>query len=160
MFKRFQLWLYTGSILELHEQSRLPSTVLVDLYIFGETRIIPGLQNAVIDSTIDELIQHQLISVRSIDHLYANTSKRSPIRRLYVEMIIDNNVDLNDLKWGIARELSEFAYPREFLTDMILSQHERLAGKREKCKNFGKERERYYVPTSGGRIDVKEERNG
>ncbi|KAL8797391.1 MAG: hypothetical protein Q9195_000546 [Heterodermia aff. obscurata] len=148
MFERFQLWLYTGSIIELHEKDRLSSKVLVDLYIFGETRIIPGLQNAVIDSTIDELIQYQLISVRSIDYLYANTSKRSPIRKLYVEMIVDNNIDLKDLKWGIKGEAPGFTYPREFLADVILSQHDRLAGHRQKCKDFSKERERYYVLTS------------
>ena len=164
MFKRFQLWLYTGSVLDVSEQRpALPgdfSKVLAELYIFGETHIIPGLQNAVIDSTIDQLMITGVVLINSINSFYLNTSKGSPIRQLYVEMMADGNIDLRDPKWGIEGEPPVIVYPREFLADMILSMQDRLVGKRQKRIDFTRERWRYYLPTSNGEADTKGGKSG
>ena len=160
MFQRFQLWLYTGSILETPEQDRPPSAVLLNLYIFGETRIIPELQNVAIDSTIDRPMQKSSIPAVLINHLYANTSKGSPMRQLYVDMMVDGDIDVRDPIWGIEGEITRNLYPKEFLADMIFSMQDRLLGKRQKRIDFTKERQRYYVPTSNGKADTKGGKSG
>ena len=160
MFKRFQLWLYTGSILEAPDQARPSCKVLADLYIFGETRIMPELQNAVIDAIIDCLMKDNLLSVGSIDYIYANTPKGSPIRQLYVEMMVNGNVDLRDPIWGIEGKTPGIIYPREFLADMIFSMQDRFVGKHKKRVDFTRERQRYYLPTSNGEADTKGGKSG
>lgn len=55
MFEHFELWVYTANLLaEGHSAADISWASLFGLYVFGEIRGIPDLQNAAIDVLIDK----------------------------------------------------------------------------------------------------------
>ena len=89
MFKRFQLWLYTGSVVE--SPTEASTTVdwqcLFNLYIFGDARGVAHLQNATMDALIDKSHAENLIPTMQYKYVYENTADNSLLRRLLVDWI-------------------------------------------------------------------------
>ena len=150
VFKRFQLWLYTGSILEAPGQSAstIDASTLTDLYLFGEARGIPALQNAATNEVIDKIEESNTIPALEVRHVYDHTCEKSPMRRLYVDLMIYRGANLRNPTWGIGTSNLKYDYPVEFLMDLILAQYDILAV-RPQHKDFSKDRQQYHVPTSG-----------
>ena len=113
MFKPFQFWLYTGNIFEAPEHSASPEDhrTLTNLYIFGEARGVPGLQNAATDAVIDQDQKSHILYVTEIRHVCDNSSEKSPMRRLYVDMMIGSLANLRDPGWGIGTSTFIFGAP-------------------------------------------------
>ncbi len=81
-FESFQLWAYTGSILEEGENAAgISWEILVSLYIFGNAHGISGLQNAVIDLIIDKHDVDKKTPIVEIRKIWGQTSEASPLRR-------------------------------------------------------------------------------
>ena len=163
IFNRFQLWLYTGNIVEAPGQSSPPigDRTLTDLYILGEARGILGLQNAATDEVIDRFKKTGIIRAREIRHIYDNTSEKSPMRNLYVDMMTELSAELTDPSWdsGATYFASEY-FPREFLTDLILALYHKVAVHEPKSyKDFSKDRQQYHVSTSDNQGDIEEEKH-
>ncbi|KAG7004695.1 hypothetical protein G7Y79_00024g056450 [Physcia stellaris] len=144
-FQRFQLWLYTGSLIELsaNEEDRPTWHTIFSLYSMAERLGIPELQNDVIDTIIDLRYKLKEIAVGWADKVYSETMENSPLRRLLVRLLTESRLDLNDPEW-IIRDLDH--YPLEFLRDVILAQHEQLTARPLKSTDFKKHRKDFHVP--------------
>ena len=129
-FQRFQLWLYTGHILDSDESVELLSPrPLIDLYIWADLRGIPKLQDLVSD-----LLQTSLLATLQADgkpldsafiHLiYNSTLKNSPLRRLWT--FYYSNLEQGKFKDVIAADEAADDLPREFLHDVLLSLKRRV----------------------------------
>ena len=161
MFERFQLWLYTGKIVEApgHLDFPIHSRILANLYIFGEARGMPELQNAVTDEVIDQYEQSALIPTGEIRHIYENTSEKSPIRRLCVDMMIQLSDELSDPSSSAGADLLRSNHwPKEFLADLIIALCGIVAA-HGPGKDFSEDRQQYHVSTSDNQGDVEEEKN-
>ena len=125
-FQRFQLWLYTGTLIEIsaHEEDRPAWKTIISIYTLAERLGIPALQNDVIDTLIDLRYKRKETAILCADQIYSETMETSPLRRLLVRMITESGIDLSDPHW-ITRHLHR--YPMEFLRDMISAQHKQLA---------------------------------
>ena len=98
VFQRFQLWLYTGSVIESSGEGTkaIDWMVFFRLYVFGDARGVAGLQNATIDALIDK--SHKEIALPSIlgpNYIYDNTVEKSPLRRLMVDWVVYRAGDLS-----------------------------------------------------------------
>ena len=86
MFKRFQLWVYTNKILaEGEDENAIEYQTLADLYIFGDIRGIPDLQNGAMDTIIDKKASEKTIPAYEFRFIYKNSVDGSPLRRLCVD---------------------------------------------------------------------------
>lgn len=84
-FRIFNAWLYTGVLMEDPDPKDTPWSLLVNIYVFAEKRIIPLLQNA----AIDEILRaHKKTSIptEQIRHAWTSTAETSPLRRLLVDL--------------------------------------------------------------------------
>ena len=172
MFKRFLLWLYSGSIIEFPVETceSVYWEDLFGLYVFGDARSIPALQNAVIDALIAKSEQTNTIPTNQYVFLYANTVDNSPLRRLAVDWMvsrIDNmaiwfetkyrckycllSISLQssdkNLKTLTPSSVTAF-YVRDFLFDFIIAQARASSNPASRILDFIKNRANYYVPTS------------
>ena len=171
MFKRFLLWLYSGSIIESPKETcdKIHWKDLFGLYIFGDARSIPALQNAVIDALIDKCEQTDAIPTHYFVYIYDNTVDKSPLRRLVVDWIIYgidhlaywSGFDTKDRRKCSSSSISSFMYlecgtltpcpsidhfPRECLFDIIMAQAHASGKSTLKPLDFKRIRELYYVP--------------
>lgn len=58
---------------------------LVELWVLAEKLIIPQLQNHVVEAIENRCKWSSLISIPSLHYVYSNTSKGSPLPRLFVD---------------------------------------------------------------------------
>ena len=146
-FSHFQLWLYTGNILESHESAKdIDWPVLLDIYLFGDVRGIPGLQNKAIDVFIDKNVAMNQIPNSLLRRIYENTFGGSPLRKLLVDMMTFN-ANLTDSHWFDEKKL--VLYPQEFLIDLAKSLYKAWVGTKTMNINFGAVRSNYYVCDDG-----------
>lgn len=144
MFSHFELWLYSGNILESHETVKdISWKVLTDLYFFGEAREIPSLQNEAIDICICKNIASRVTPTLQIKRVYENTPENSPLRRLFVDWMTYQS-DPTDSEWfGDDRE---DRYPKQFLFDLVVSLYRKGVGATSKITDFKAVRSEYHVP--------------
>lgn len=146
-FPHFQLWLYTGNILESHECAKdIDWHVLISLHLFGDVRGIPGLQNEAIDVCIDKLEASNKIPCYQFRRIYENTLDGSPLRKLMVDVYTFNVTLTNDLWFD---EWVKALYPQQFLIDLAKSLYEERAGTKTKIIDFGAVRSNYHVHDDG-----------
>ena len=145
-FSHFQLWLYTGNIIESHESPKdIPWEVLIDLYLFGDARGIPRLQNEAIDLFIEKSDVMNEIPSGELNFIYQNTVDGSPLRKLMVDMMTFDAV-LTDSMWF---DEEPTLYPQQFLFDLAKSLYETWVGTKTKIINFRAVRSNYYVCDDG-----------
>ena len=147
-FSHFQLWLYTGNILESHECAKdIDAEVLVDIHLFGGVRGIPGLQNEAINVYIDHCEASNQIPTDQLHKIYENTRDGSPLRRLMVDMMTFDVVLTDDATWfGEGRDSM---FPQQFLIDLAKSLYEDRAGTKTKITDFKVLRSRYHIQDDG-----------
>ena len=140
VFCYFQYWAYTG-VIEHKPRGHFetPWHTVFGVYIFGEARCIPRLQN----SAIDVLISKHEVSPRApIDHyrhVYENTSDKSPVRKFLAEWAAYRGVLSKD--WFHDRTI----YPIDFTIDLSLALYERINEDTPLGLDFWELRSRYYV---------------
>ena len=148
VFKRFQLWLYTGSLVESLPTGKdvINWQTLAGIYIFAECRGIPTLQNAAIDGYINHCTELHTLPAYTFQRIYSNTVETSPIRRLIVDQMVGGEVNFGDNRWLV----DGFEYfPRELLLDIILAQHKRLTATGLMTRTFFHHcPQNYYVSTA------------
>lgn len=144
MFSHFELWLYSGNILESHETVKdISWKVLTDLYFFREAREIPSLQNEAIDICICKNIASRVTPTLQIKRVYENTPENSPLRRLFVDWMTYQS-DPTESEWfGDDRE---DRYPKQFLFDLVVSLYRKGVGATSKITDFKAVRSEYHVP--------------
>ena len=141
MFKYFQLWVYTDSIIAKGETVKdLTGLLLADLYIFGEMCGIPDLQNAAIDVLIDKYEFHQQITTLILHKVYGNTPETTPLRRLMVDFVACIDRGLPD--WFAN---SRDQYPTDFLIDLAVALSKLKCGTKTVIMDFRASRFDYHV---------------
>ena len=149
VFSHFQLWLYTGNIIESHEFPKdISWKVLIDLYLFGDVRGIPRLQNEAIDLFIEKNKAMKVIPNDNFNFIYENTVDGSPLRKLIVDMMTFNAV-LTESQWFDEKQA---LYPQQFLIDLAKSLYEARVGTKTKITDFNAVRSNYHIHN-----DVKKE---
>ena len=168
VFKHFNTWLYSKTIIGLEEKiAELSWDEVFNIYQFAVHRNVPGLQNAVVDATIEK---NRLVKTvpdsNHVKYLYEKDAKATPFRKLLVDMFTMRHCDLSD-----ALSLSKL--PPQFLSAVIVkldklktSAEEEVAEiKKKRAKRTGKKFRRdegtdlaelkkcYYVQTSPIIID-------
>lgn len=147
-FSHFQLWLYTGNILESHEIAKdICWTVLLDIYLFGDVRGIPRLQNEAIDVFIDKHVAMNHVPANRLNFIYENTLDGSPLRKLMVDLftfkVALTNID------NVLTEKRKGLYPQLFLMDLAKSLYEERAGTKKKIFDFRAVRSNYHIHDDG-----------
>ena len=100
-FQIVKNWLYTQKLVtedEKGEDASCSSKMLMALYVFGDARGIPHLQNAVINAIRNQ----KAIPVPQVPYIFENTPESSPLRRLLVDMIAWDMWDRLDFNEGCA----------------------------------------------------------
>jgi hypothetical protein len=90
MESSFQVWLYTQVLPEADTMSEdiYPDwDLLIKLWVFGDKHQIPLLQNNVMDTMIDKVGKDDNNPLQSINHVYANTTLNSKLRKAVVDVI-------------------------------------------------------------------------
>ncbi|KAL9631440.1 MAG: hypothetical protein Q9164_005891, partial [Protoblastenia rupestris] len=146
-FTHFQYWLYTDTVLLARQDNDLKNrdidwATLMRLYIFGQARQVPLLQNAVMDGFITLQEVKRWTPLDQIRLVYDETLEHSPLRRLYVDKTV-NSARPDDPTWFSEATYDLFC-PR-FLFDVSKAYCERVAGKGEKITDFWAVRENYHV---------------
>ncbi len=144
MFTHFEFWLYTGSVLESHESAKdISYKILTDVYLFGEARGIPELQNEAINVYIDKIRADKMFTIEWLNRVYENTLDSSPLRKLLVDYVTFN-VDLTKMS-----EKEQPLYPQQFLFDLVKSFCEHRIGTKERVTDFRAVRSNYHVHDDG-----------
>ena len=142
MFNYFQIWLYTKKTpLTDKAEKEINSDIVVDLYIFGEARNIPDLQNAAIDAFITQVLGSRQFPTGLIRYVYGNIAEKSPLRRLFVDICLCycNTGDFGEEFNG--------NHSRRLLFGSALAHCEVAEGIRSKTQDFTADRSLYYVPS-------------
>ena len=135
VFERFQLWLYTKTVLDEDETvASLSTPNLFDLYIFVESRFMPKLQNHLVDLVIEKERKERRGLTPSDGDFSTKLTSSSPLWRLSVDMAA---------RKGSLRHWSFDGYPRKYLTDVILSLSD--LRKKQAEDDFHKTRCNYHV---------------
>lgn len=142
MFKHFQLWVYTDSIMAKDEAVQdITSHSLAGLYIFGEKCGIPDLQNLAIDVIIDKHDIFKRTPIEMINTVYDHTPDRAPLRRLLVDFMARNHVDIPRL----FVEQVKKCFPKDFLFDLAIVQNALRIGSKNIIDDFKACRSNYHV---------------
>ena len=158
IFARFQLWVYTKSILDEGESATdLDARVLSQLYVFGELCQASALQNAVIDAYIDKSVVENTIYNIELLSIYDSTPPDAPIRRLFVDWAAhrcsfnpgarfkDENLEL---------------FQQRYLADLIEAQYTMRIKKKAMIQDFKSVRSDYYSKGPTELIEQKETVHG
>lgn len=140
LFQVFNEWLYTGEFFfdcqgsDLDEKNSAQWSAMLDLYIFPEKRVIPKLQNDLVD-TMWKFAQemHHYPSIE-VTPAWAQTAKTSPLHTFLVDLYV-YHADLQDLfhdyrekfgsfpidfVMGVAKESNELAFCDDRTTDFSM----------------------------------------
>ena len=113
IFGFFKRWLYSDHIADTPTaEIQIRSHKLVELYLFGERRIVPELQDLVIP-----IIHRQNRAKRCqfplIQQIYDNTMENSPLRNYYVQLMA------HLIYRSRVKKLKESGYIKEFVVDVV-----------------------------------------
>lgn len=146
VFKHFQYWLYSRAILMTETSTNdIEWIVLVDLYVLGETRGIPQLQNDAIDGFISKYATLRWTPLDQICRIYENTPENSPLRRLLVDWSV-SHCNLDDDSWFSDKTFAFFN--KESLFDLSKALYQLKCNLRTKVIDFGAIRKDYHVSAS------------
>ena len=143
VFEQFQLWLYSGIIKPTAADDCMNQRVLVKLYVFGDKRGIPQLQNDAIDYLIDVIRDPGSFHVILIPWVYENTTATSPLRTLFVDMMVQWSRVSEGANWFESQFTAN--YPLEYILAVAKGLCGRLHNKPPKIDNFRSIRSNYYV---------------
>ena len=147
IFERFQLWLYFRELRDASETTKdVKWTVPVQVFLFGEARGIPELQNVAIDLFLDKYVISNEISTAPINMIYGSTRDDSPLRRLMVDTMA-HRADLSQGGWFAEDKRARF--PSSFMFDIAIELHKVLVGRRQRITDFEKVRSVYHVAVPG-----------
>ena len=145
MFKHFQLWVYTDSIMAKDETVQdISPHLLAGLYIFGEKCGIPDLQNVAIDFLIDWFDTPGSLSVTIFSEVYHGTPNKSPLRKLLVDFMVRNPDDIQES----FVEPFRHCFPKAFLFDLVIAQNAVRVGSKIIMDDLNACRSNYYVKPS------------
>lgn len=119
-FEFVNIWCYSGKLIQPvnGEDVACSTTQLIDIFIFGEKYIMPGLCNDAIDQLVELYEAKHQFSDRSILKLYDAPVASSTLRKLAVAMMIHFLISSSKLlKDNKERWLR---YP-EFLSDLAVA---------------------------------------
>lgn len=144
VFEHFQLWLYSGSILEKHEQAKdIIWDVLIALWIFGESRGIPELQNTAMDTLIDKTWEMHTLKTHVLPVIYESTPDKSALRQFHIDWMTHK---ANLTQWlNVPEGPGKDCYPKQFLFDLSMSLYERSRGTKPVVTDFRTVRSNYHV---------------
>ena len=142
VFEHFLLWLYNGDIFDENDDlESIPWGMLIDLYLFGEARGIPCLQNDTIDKFIDKGNHVGNVPTHCLHKVYNHTMVEAPLRRLIVDRCAYHGF-LDHAEWFLHKS----NYPQEFLIDLIKAQYGIHKSKSKPSTiNFQESRSNYHV---------------
>lgn len=150
VFRSFQLWVYTKSILEEGENlDAVAWRLLIDLYIFGDRYDIPILQDEAIDLLIDKRDAFNKIPASHFGYVYHNTPERSPLRKLCVDWSAHGIRPYLWFEKGIRHW-----YPKKFLIDLITAKYEPEKDTTIEPMDFGSRRSEYHVKSTKSAKDI------
>ncbi|KAL9631775.1 MAG: hypothetical protein Q9164_005706, partial [Protoblastenia rupestris] len=149
-FERSQLWLYSRELRDASETTKdVKWTVLVRVFLFGEARGIPELQNAAIDLFLDKYVIQNEIPTTLLNMIYGSTRDDSPLRRLMVDTMA-HRADLSQQgSRGWFAEGRRARFPSSFMFDIAIELHKVLVGRRQIITDFEKVRSVYHVTVPG-----------
>ncbi|MCJ1461298.1 hypothetical protein MMC28_011680 [Mycoblastus sanguinarius] len=152
MFKHFQYWIYSETILASDEYD-IEWRTLTNLYIFSEARRIPNLQNAAMDVLIDTEMSRSCISIAELSHVYDNTAESSTLRKFLVDWAAQR-VDLaKESRFGAA---NKDYFPKHFLFDLTIALYLRVENG-TRIADFKAVRSNYHVSYSDTRTESHED---
>ena len=88
VFSVFNEWLYSGTVAYQHYARHETWSALLDLYVFAEKRIIPRLQNALIDAMINVREKNYTYPDTEIHLAWVNTATSSPLHSFLTELYV------------------------------------------------------------------------
>jgi len=90
-FQEFFTWLYLRQLSEPLKTTGAERMRLVKLWVFAETYIVPEFQNAALDALHKSLDKHDSMPAPSvINYVYENTIYRSPLRKLFIDLVLEH----------------------------------------------------------------------
>ena len=116
VFKVVIGWMYTQHLAyPPEEEMNLGLDFLFNIYVFGEKRIIPKLQNHVLSKIIQQCEYSNTVPLYLNGYAYANTTQSSPLRKL----LVDYNIYLVDHEdWKPMEDPNQLALA-DFFLDII-----------------------------------------
>ena len=166
IFKRFQLWVYTNKLVLSTSTFKMPferfslrmllimfrnriyglqedtdSNLSVGLYIFGELRGIPVLQNATIDLLIDKQATENIVPTTLLHRVYENPPENSPLRK----PLVDWSSSLGGLDMWFKTSATVDRCPKQFLIDLTVALYLHKKGTKLVVGNFKSVRGSYHV---------------
>jgi len=144
MFERFQLWIYSGNIRGIRETLKdISWEILVKLYIFGEARQMPLLQNHAVQSLIFKSHNENLIPCACLSLVYDNTLENSTLRRLFIDWYVHRAIlsDTHCFTPGFRK-----FFPKDFLFDLACGLYALRASGEAVTRDFRMISSRYFLP--------------
>ncbi|KAK5736349.1 hypothetical protein LTR17_007513 [Elasticomyces elasticus] len=86
LFEYFIKWLYSGQ-LPITPPKGDNFDILCDLWLFGDRRDVPLLQNQALDAIRDEVVRTLTVPDRCTAKIYANTTEKSGLRCFAIHII-------------------------------------------------------------------------
>ena len=142
VFEQFQLWTYSGTISLAGSEVTENQKILLGLYVFGDKRGITQLQNDAIDYFIDNVCENHVLSRSLTSWAYENTAPTSPLRRLFVDVVVHWCLKNDGSTW-FDRESQR--YPQEYLLAIARGLCERLHKRTPKITDFRLIRSNYHI---------------
>ncbi|KAL2041386.1 hypothetical protein N7G274_005768 [Stereocaulon virgatum] len=147
VFKYFRYWLYSQTLLMTTEaENDIEWRTLIDIFIFGDMRSIPRLQNAAIDGMIEKQATDAHNPLEEVRYIYENTIEKSPLRSLFVNFT-HTIVHFNHRDWadGWLIEEKYELFPKRFLFDVAVAYCRKVSHLAGGIGSFKDNRWRYHV---------------
>ncbi|KAK3696600.1 hypothetical protein LTR37_017853 [Vermiconidia calcicola] len=89
VFEMFQYWAYQRRLCDPSQRDveAISWLRLAQLWVFGDARQIPLLQNEVMDLHRKKVVELWQIPTGSVDHAYSHTCVNSPLRRFILDVL-------------------------------------------------------------------------
>lgn len=105
MFKAFKDWLYTRRLPEKDSRdSRY--TLLCKLWVLGDRRDVPLLQNECIDKLLSAMCSRSSVATNQLPYIYSNTVAGSLLRRFIID-VFSKRFESTDFDSPCASDWSE-----------------------------------------------------
>ncbi|KAI9811447.1 MAG: 40s ribosomal protein L44e [Pycnora praestabilis] len=118
IFEIFNSWLYTGKVRDDtrgEDEGHLSFQQLTHLYVFGDSKDVVKLRNAVIDELLAEIDYQWSSPCKEIIYIYENTAETSMLRKFFIDFYIWGTEDLKN-----SLSFRQDA-PRSFLWDLLFA---------------------------------------
>ncbi|MCJ1435526.1 hypothetical protein MMC27_004900 [Xylographa pallens] len=141
----FQLWLYSGSIIDDGESvMALEFPLLIGIYAFAESHLLAALQNHVIDLIIRKAAKIHAIPKESM--IYSGTVASFRLRKLVIDMTARTGL-LNIWQWDVGSE--DFISSKDYLIDLVKALYIEKIAVCPQEQNFWRIRCDYHIHGEG-----------